>query len=129
MDGTSLARGLGWFSIVLGAIEAVAPQSITECLGVEGHEQLVRLFGAREIANGLGILAQDQPSPSLLWMRVGGDILDLAALGMALSGDGVNRTWVGASIAAVAGVTVLDVLCAQQLQDAPASYKSAVYAS
>ena len=39
----------------------------------------MRLVGAREIASGFGILAQNKPTP-WLWSRVGGDAMDLALL-------------------------------------------------
>ena len=50
----SMARGLGWFSIGLGLAEVLAPRALTRGLGMEGHEQIVRAYGVREIATGLG---------------------------------------------------------------------------
>ena len=47
-----LARGLGWFSLALGAVELMAPGHITRTLGLEGKEALVRAYGAREVASG-----------------------------------------------------------------------------
>jgi len=44
-----LARALGWFSIGLGVVELLAPRRVTETLGMEGSETLVRAFGIREI--------------------------------------------------------------------------------
>jgi uncharacterized membrane protein len=49
-----------------------------------------------------------------LWSRVGGDMLDLFALGSALGTPGNGRGKTALSLAAVAGVTALDVICAQQ---------------
>src|SRR5215208_7371781 len=54
-----LAKGLGWFSLVLGAAELIAPQRITRALGMEGKEALVRAYGAREIASGMLSLSPD----------------------------------------------------------------------
>ena len=51
----SMARGLGWFSIGLGLAEVLAPRVLTRGLGME-NEQLVRAYGLREIATGIGIL-------------------------------------------------------------------------
>ncbi len=110
-----LARGLGWFSIGLGVAEVVAPRGLTKLIGVRGdHSGLVRLLGMREIASGIGILAQRRPAASL-WSRVGGDAMDLALLGTAFTLPKSNRGRLAAATAAVAGVTALDVLCSQQL--------------
>ena len=123
-DGTSaqaLAQGLGWFSIALGLAEVFAPRTLTRTLGMEGHETLVQAYGVREIATGLGILTQADPAP-WIWGRIGGDALDLATLAPALSEDNPQRHNAIATMAAVAGVTVLDVICAQMLhaEDRPA---------
>ena len=49
-----LARVLGWFSFGLGLVELLAPRRLTHALGMEGQENLVRLYGAREIGSGAG---------------------------------------------------------------------------
>jgi hypothetical protein len=113
----SLARGLGWFSIGLGLAEVIAPEALARALGMKGHETLIRTYGLREIATGIGTLASEDPTP-WIWGRVGGDGLDLATLATALTGDNRKRDNVGIAIAAVAGVTVLDVICAQMLSAA-----------
>jgi hypothetical protein len=113
----SLAQGLGWFSLALGLTEVLAPRSVTRSLGMEGHETLVQAYGLREIAAGVGILWSDQPAP-WVWGRVGGDALDLSSLLPGLSDDNPKRQNVGLALAAVAGVTVLDILAAQSLSRA-----------
>jgi hypothetical protein len=114
-DGAlALAQGLGWFSIGLGVAELVAPEQLGRFLGMEEHTALLRAYGAREIATGIGILTQDDPTP-WLWGRVGGDVLDLGTLALGLSPDNPQRGNVGMAMAAVAGVTALDIVCAQRL--------------
>jgi hypothetical protein len=115
-DSTSdaLARGLGVFSIGLGLWEVLAPRSLTRMLGMEGNEGLVRAYGMREIAAGIGILASEDPT-GWIWGRVAGDGLDIATLVTGLEGDNPKRTNVALALAAVAGVTALDVYCGQQL--------------
>ena len=113
-SGERLARGLGWFSIGLGLAEAVAGGRLSRSLGMEKRAGLVRVFGLREVASGVAILAQGNPAPGV-WARVGGDALDLAALGFALPGAAGKQGRIGAALAAVAGITALDVVCAQQL--------------
>ena len=113
-DGQTLANALGWFSIGLGAAELFAARQLTEYLGMEGHEDLVRLYGAREIATGVGILSQRKPT-GWIWGRVAGDLLDLGTLGAALTSDRAHRGPIIGAMAAVAGVAMLDVLCGNQL--------------
>ena len=100
----SMARGLGWFSIGLGLAEVLAPRVLTRGLGMEGNEQLVRAYGLREIATGIGILSSDQPAP-WIWGRVGGDALDMATLAAGLQPDNPKKYNVEMALAAVAGVT------------------------
>jgi hypothetical protein len=109
-----LAQGLGWFSIGLGLSELLAPHSLARFLGMEERSELIRAYGAREIVTGIGILSQDDPTP-WMWGRVGGDVLDLATLATAFGRDNPQSGNVGIAVAAVAGVTALDILCAQAL--------------
>jgi uncharacterized membrane protein len=115
--GEQLAIGLGWFSIALGVAELAAPRSLARLVGIPDDEKsapLVRGLGAREIGHGLAILRQPS-SAAAVWSRVGGDAIDLSVLGYALSSDNADRGKVSAAIAAVGGVTLLDVMCARQL--------------
>lgn len=115
IDGRGLAQALGWFSIGLGVAEIVAPDGLARLIGVRGnHRALLRAFGAREVASGIGILAQEKPAAAV-WSRVAGDALDLACLAVALGSPTTRRGRLAGAIAAVAGVALLDVLCAQQL--------------
>ena len=112
-----LAVGLGWVSVALGIAELAAPRSVARLIGVRDDDStvaLLRTFGARELGNGLAILARPQEA-KWLWGRVGGDALDLACLGAALSVDDTQRGRAALATAAVLGVTALDVLCAQEL--------------
>ena len=110
----TLARGLGVFSIALGLVEVFAARSLTRALGMEGSETLVRAYGLREIAKGVGILASNDPTP-WVWGRVAGDALDIATLVTGLDEDNPKRGNVGIALAAVAGATALDIYCAQAL--------------
>lgn len=109
-----LARGLGWFSIGLGLVEVLAPNALARSLGMRGNERLIASYGAREIATGIGILASRDPTP-WIWGRVAGDALDLGTLATGLDGHNRQRENVGLALAAVAGVTLLDVLCGRAL--------------
>jgi len=110
-----LAIGLGWFSIALGVTELVAPRQLARAIGMpDASETTLRSFGAREVGNGIAILMQPNRS-AWLWSRVGGDALDLSYLASGLGSDHNDDGRVGMAIAAVLGVTALDVVCARRL--------------
>jgi hypothetical protein len=113
VDYKKLSLGLGFFSLALGAAELLAPKKIAKELDAEGHETLVKGFGAREIAAGLAIV--NAPAHSLgIWNRVLGDMMDLTALGVAAKNAPRNKA-VWGSLAFVAGATLLDYLTARGL--------------
>jgi hypothetical protein len=111
-----LARGLGWFSIAFGLAEIAAPQALSRALGMEGRETLLRAYGLREIANGAAILVADDPGPAM-WARVAGDGLDIASLIPALREDNPKRGNAALALGAVAGITLLDLVCARSLSN------------
>ena len=108
-----LARGLGWFSIGLGLTEIIAPRFLERFLGLRGHATLIRMMGLREVASGVAILNGPYPAGGL-WARVGGDVIDLAGLAMAVNSPYAKTQNIALAGASVAGVTALDVYCAQQ---------------
>lgn len=95
----AFACGLGFFSIGLGIAELVAPRVIASLAGARVSPSVIRLYGMREIATGVGLLMAWQRGP-WLWGRVAGDALDIAS---------VERP---AAMAALAGVTALDIAAA-----------------
>jgi uncharacterized membrane protein len=115
-----IARGLGWLSIGLGLAEIAAPGGLAKLIGVRGdYSSLLRTLGAREIASGVGILARqhsgEAPSAFWMWSRVGGDVIDLALLGAASRLRKTDQGRIAMAMAAVAGVTALDVFLSQRL--------------
>jgi uncharacterized protein YjeT (DUF2065 family) len=98
----TVASGLGFFSIALGLTEIVAPRLVKQAMDMRCSENMVRLCGVREIATGVGILLSWKRAP-WMWGRVAGDALDIAI---------ARRP---AAIAALAGVTALDVANAAKL--------------
>lgn len=106
-----LAKALGWFSIGLGVAQLFAPRAMSQAVGLGDRPNLMRAIGLREIASGIGILGQRRPTP-WLWTRVAGDAMDLTVLGVAAkrASTARERARVGAASAAVAGITLLDVL-------------------
>jgi hypothetical protein len=100
-------RALGLFSIGLGVFAVAAPERLARFLGLDADEQSVSAFGAREIASGSGLLSPVKPGP-WFWMRVGGDVMDLAALGKAVNRDNPRRHWAMGAAALVAAIAVID---------------------
>lgn len=117
VDYRQLSKGLGWFSIALGAAELLAPRKITRALDAQGSETLVKALGAREIAAGLAILGAPAHAERV-GARVAGDALDLGALALAARNSPRNPLIWGA-IGFVIGATVADVLVTRGLKQAP----------
>jgi uncharacterized membrane protein len=121
----SVAPAMKWFSLALGAGQVAAPGQMATLIGLRDTDQtrmVMRLIGLRELAMGAGLLTGTSPS-GWLSARTGGDVLDLALLWSALGGRRVNRTRIYGAMAAVAGVTALDLLGALKArrEDAPHS--------
>lgn len=98
----AVATGLGFFSIALGLTELLAPRLVKRAADMRCSEAMVRLHGVREIATGVGILLSWKRAP-WVWGRVAGDAIDIAS----------SRR--PAALAALAGVTALDIATARQL--------------
>ncbi len=82
-------RALGWFSLGLGLTELIAPRTLTRALGMDGHEALVRAYGAREIGAGIASLSTERSLG--LWGRVAGDALDIATVMLAVGRNNPKR--------------------------------------
>jgi hypothetical protein len=107
----SLAQFLGWFSVALGSAQLAAPRAMCRLVGARGDGMsplVMRLMGAREMAQGLGILIRPRPT-AWLWSRVGGDALDLSLLGVVAAKNRGRRARTAFAVANVLGVTVPDV--------------------
>ena len=111
-NALELARMLGWFSIGLGAAELLASRRVSRAAGLRGMASTVRAYGFREIAAGVGILAEKDPT-NWVRARIAGDVIDLATLAVGLANGQPARAAGG--MALVGAVAVLDVYCAAQL--------------
>jgi hypothetical protein len=117
---TRAAHALGWASIGIGFAEIAAPRQVQHMLGLKDeatHRGVLRVMGLREVMHGLSILAEDRPNEALtdaLRMRVVGDVVDTAALGVAAA-----KTKNPASFLAVAlsvfGIGIMDTVVATRL--------------
>lgn len=118
------AKGMGWFGAALGLTELFAARKLTGALDIRGREGIVRAMGVRELASG-ALIARNRRRG--MWSRVGGDVLDIAALAAVLPGNRRKRN-VGLALGAVAGATLLDVLTARALQRREAARSEAASA-
>ncbi|HJQ20673.1 MAG TPA: hypothetical protein VJ867_10015 [Gemmatimonadaceae bacterium] len=112
----SLAQGLGWFSVGLGAAQVLAPRTMARLIGIEesgGNVALMRALGMRELASGVGIFSQKNDR-AFLWGRVIGDMMDLALLGVAAASARTDKRRLAGAALAVAGATALDMIVARQ---------------
>src|SRR3954468_16997973 len=106
------ARGLGYLSLGLGLCQVLAPRWFAETIGVQGrseNQSVVRLIGARELLTGAGLLSARNPAP-WVWLRVGGDLMDLALLGRAAGSRGTETGRVNGALAGTVAVTAMDVM-------------------
>jgi uncharacterized membrane protein len=114
MADDKLTRGLGWLSLGLGISPLLGPGRFGKAIGVgEGprHRATAVAVGGQELVAAAGLLGQQ--NPVWLWYRVGGDLLHLGLLGRALSNhDGRGRERTGTALAAVLGITGVDVYAA-----------------
>jgi hypothetical protein len=108
-----VAKGLGWFSLALGAVELVAANRLARWLGLPHQAGLIRAFGAREI--GAGVLTLSSEKGPGLWSRVAGDALDIAVLAGGLDRRNRRRGNAEMAMAAVIGVTILDIVTAARI--------------
>ena len=113
MDLVIAKRALGLFSIGLGVIAVASPDRFARFLGMDADDQAISAFGAREIAAGSGLLSPVKPGP-WFWIRVGGDIMDLAALGKAVRRDNPRRKIAIGAVAVVATIAVIDFVAASR---------------
>ncbi|OFJ55110.1 malate dehydrogenase [Mycolicibacterium grossiae] len=108
-----LARGLGFASLGLGASELLAPDAVASLAGVRptGRTRtVIRALGARECAHGAAVLAG---SPTLVWTRVLGDVLDVALLLKGLAGRGADKRRGAIALAGLSVIGAADVYAAK----------------
>ena len=119
-----LSRALGLFSVGLGLSQILAPRNVARTIGLQDDDRnrkIMMAFGFREVASGLGLISRPQ-SASFAWGRVVGDAMDLAMLSRALTSDRNDHNRAAVAMAAVLGVTALDLIAAKKLSqphDAP----------
>ena len=110
-DNGQLNQALGWFSVGLGVVELLAPDSLTRMIGAGKHTNVVRLCGAREVISGVALLSQRAPAAAA-FSRVAGDAIDLALLGAAFRSADADPKRLMAATTAVLSVAAIDTYAA-----------------
>jgi hypothetical protein len=106
-----MARVLGWLSIGIGVAELLAPRQVARAAGMDDRSALVRLYGGREIVQGVGILLARDPGPWVL-ARVAGDVLDM---GTVAAGSRGGAGKIVGTLAVLAAIGMIDLYCARRL--------------
>jgi len=114
----TIATTLGWFSIALGAAELLAPKTLARGLGMRHGAPILKAYGARQVATGVGILALGNKAPGI-WSRLAGDALDIATLVSIAIENPAKKRNLGIACAAVLGATAADIACAALLRGEP----------
>src|SRR5215212_741198 len=107
-----VARGLGYLSLGLGLSQLLAPSWFARTIGVRASSDsttVVRLVGLRELLAGAGLLTSRNPAP-WVWLRVGGDLIDLALLGRATTAIDAEQDRLNGALAGTVAVTAMDIM-------------------
>jgi hypothetical protein len=110
-----LSFALGQNAVGLGIWGLLFPKSVNRLLGMNAHPTLVQAaFGAREMYTGV-TLASDPTRADALWMRVAGDVFDIAVLKKLDRPDNPKRGAARLALGVVLAVTALDVVAAVRM--------------
>ncbi|HEU5348437.1 MAG TPA: SRPBCC family protein [Ktedonobacterales bacterium] len=122
--GEWMARGMGLISLGLGLPSLAVPGTLARTAGLRDDSisrTLLTAVGLRETTLGIGILSLPRFA-GWMWMRMAGDVMDLAILGTALATSKKRqRNLVAAVIAGVVGATAIDMWTAIRLSRRPAT--------
>ena len=97
-----LKEGLGWATLGLTAGLLAAPSQVARLIGAPDDERsraALRAVGLRELAAYVLIERSGPTAAFPLWVRAGGDAIDLALLGLAARRRGADRTRLGVAAA------------------------------
>ncbi len=110
-----LVNFLAAFSVGLGLYELLGTRQLTRTIGLDGREPLIRAYGWREL--GAGVLTVAAPTLGIA-SRLGGDLLDMATLAAPARSDQPRHDDAVIAMAAVIGVTALDLIAFARLRAA-----------
>jgi hypothetical protein len=109
---------LGWTTLGLAGGLLAAPSKVAELIGApddRGSRIALQAVGGRELLAYVLIARTGPTDPVPLWVRAGGDAIDLALLGLAARRPGANRTRLAVAAANVGAIAALDAYAAIRL--------------
>ncbi|HEY3493467.1 MAG TPA: hypothetical protein VGK73_02225 [Polyangiaceae bacterium] len=109
------ASALGLLSLGLGAAALARPRATARLIGTPrswAARTVLRAVGLREIAVGAGLFASQTTPRAWKWLRVAGDVMDLALLFGSFGKWRANKTRLAVAAVAVGTIAALDVLAA-----------------
>jgi hypothetical protein len=115
-----VAKFLGAFSFGLGVAQLAVPDRVNDLIGVNDTPKtraIQRAAGVQELTAAQGIFAFSPPTP-VLWTRVLGDFVHLGLLAKALGNRRNDDSKLKRTIAAVAGIAIIDALVSARYQSA-----------
>lgn len=111
----SLAFFLGQNAMGLAVWGTLFPKSVNRFLGMNAHPEVVRtVFGLREAYTALS-LTTDPTRAEALWVRVGGDLFDIAVLRSLDRPDNPKRGNARLALGVVLAVTAMDAFAAWRM--------------
>ncbi len=106
-----IAQGLGAMSLGLGAVSVMAPDAVCRAIGIaptSDRTTLARAVGVREFGHAALLLGNRNPAPGA-WSRVGGDLLDIGLMVIALGSPRVRRDRVTTVLLGLMAITAVDL--------------------
>lgn len=107
-----VAQTLALFSVLIGALEVVAPVRLARQLGLRGKEPLPRTYG-REITAGVAALAGFL-GPAM-WARIFSELRDVATLPPGRRTNRHTARNISIAVGVVAGIALIDLCVAALL--------------
>jgi hypothetical protein len=117
-SNSRLKDALGWATLGLAAGLLAAPFQVARLIGAPDDERsrtALRAGGLRELAAYVLIERTGPTAAFPLWVRAGGDAIDLTLLGLAARRDGADRTKLGVAAGNIAAIAALDAYAAIRL--------------
>ena len=116
--GARLKDILGWASLGLAGGLLAAPSGVARLTGLPDDERthtVLRAVGLRELFAYVLIERTGPTASAPLWVRTGGDAIDLALLGLGARAKGSRPKKVAVAAANVAAIAALDAYTAIRL--------------
>jgi uncharacterized membrane protein len=118
---SELVRGLGYFSLGLGAVQLLAPAATNRLIGVRDDHttrRWQRLVGAQELLAAAAILPRRRPVETL-WGRTSADIVHLAMLAVAYRTRRSSAARLGLAAGSVVGCLAADAFASVRMTTDP----------